>query len=75
MKENVKRILNDKQAQSLRDVDVKSLQKAFQTSWQALQNWKQSDHVNANRSHRFDELFVSSQNAHDRFLDLFVWLI
>jgi hypothetical protein len=32
IKENVKRISNDERAQSLRDVDVKSLQKASQTS-------------------------------------------
>ncbi len=32
MKESVRRILNDERAQILRDVDVKSLQKASQTS-------------------------------------------
>jgi hypothetical protein len=33
MKESLRRILNDERAQSLRDVNVKNFQKAFQTSW------------------------------------------
>jgi hypothetical protein len=33
MKENVRRISNDERTQSLRDADVKNLQKASQTSW------------------------------------------
>jgi hypothetical protein len=40
MKKNLRRVLNDERAQSLRDADVKNLQKAFQISWQALQSWK-----------------------------------
>jgi hypothetical protein len=40
MKKSLKRILNDERAQSLRDADVKSLQKASQTSWQAFQSWE-----------------------------------
>ncbi len=38
MKKNVKRILNDERAQNLRDVNVKNLQRTFQTSRQVLQN-------------------------------------
>jgi DNA primase len=75
MRKNVRQILNDERAKSLRNADVKSLQETSQISWQAVQSWEQSDHANANRSHRFDELSVSSQNTHVRLFDLLVQLI